>query len=175
MRFKNRNSFKNLDRNRHMNRHASYQKFALFFILLVLISLFGVWLFWPVEKRDTTFNFINALNTGDTSYCEKMALLGPRQRCIAMVTNNAELCNVLDSLKNESCIAVVRKDVSLCGEDILCKTLVTGNPDECIKILTEGNYSESDKTLRTNRCIAYATKNPKLLSVKNIYRFNFLN
>ena len=158
-----------------INKRAGYKKFAFLLVLLILIAGFSVWLFWPVKKIDIAFNFISALNSKDTAYCEKIALLGPRQRCIAIVTNNAELCNVAESLKNDSCIAVIKKDVSLCGYDVLCKALVTGNPDECIEVLTEMEDNEKDKKLAKAHCISYATKNPRLTDVENIYRFDFLN
>ena len=101
-------------------------------------------------------SFVEAVRTGDV---EKCAVLVSSEFCRAVVLKDESRCGT-----DQTCVAFVTSDVSLCGEgDADCRAFITGDAREC------DAYSSGEIDVR-EECRALAGKDVRYFSSRRAQR-----
>lgn len=143
--------------------------------MLCLLIFAGI-LYFSQEKqvcnaaRYDSFYLINALKKSDSAVCEKITTKTYKERCLAGVQKNELLCSAIEGKKDDFCIAVAKKDVKLCNNNIICQALLTKDSLICTIDAQALNISVSQATVIKNSCIAYANLDAEFFISKEMLK-----
>ena len=124
-------------------------------VIIAGLLIFGVFLYVSVSKKVCNrenydvFYYVKALRTREPELCAYVGMQDLKASCFAETKLNESLCPLTMLGPDSSCLAITRKDINLCRDDVFCKVLITKDSVDC------NGLKESDKKVNSV-CGAYA-------------------